>query len=58
MKQANTSFHGLPLGTARDDLEARISRLRSLAITIEDPESAARMTDFILGLEVQLLEIT
>ena len=40
----------------RNELESRIASLRALAVSMDDPEAAARQMDLILILEVQLLE--
>ena len=40
----------------RSELESRIARLRASAVSLDDPEAAARQMDLILLLEVQLLE--
>jgi hypothetical protein len=42
--------------TQRQELEARIERLRQVANTMEDREAAAQLMMHILALEVKLLD--
>jgi hypothetical protein len=42
--------------TERQELEVRIERLRQVADSMEDRESAARLMMHILALEIELLD--
>ena len=57
MNRANPAEFELPSPDAsRAELESRIASLRALAVAHDDPEIAVRLNDFILVLEVRLLE--
>ena len=56
--KANPAEFDPPSAEARIELEARIARLRALAVSHDDPETSARLMDLVIVLEVELLEMS